>query len=329
MQQSTDLPSQDRLAEAIQNLADSIEAAGGAPAAGESPAAETSAGGDLGMVDVPTDLEGLEGWILTAKRELVDFFPSLVAAIVILIIGWLLAKGITGIVRKALSRSKLDGTLVSFLSSMLYMGLMAFVLISSVTKLGVNTTSFVAMLGAAGFAVGFAMQGSLSNFAAGVMMMIFRPIRAGDLVEAGGVLGTVQEVGVFATIINTLENKKAIIANSSITGGNIINYTANGKLRVDMKFGIGYGDDIDKATSIMEGILAADARVLEEPAPRVALVEHGDSSVNFVCRPYTKPEDYWDVWFDTHKAVKKAFDEQGVTIPFPQRDVHMFQATGS
>ncbi|MHC5211998.1 MAG: mechanosensitive ion channel family protein, partial [Planctomycetota bacterium] len=302
---------------------------------GPSPVTDAGAGtGDAGgaavdtlgqLTDVPTDLEGLAGWIQVAQDKLIEFLPSLFAAVVILVLGWLVSKLITSLVRKALGKGKLDGTLINFLASMLYMLLMMFVVISAITKLGVNTTSFVAILGAAGFAIGFAMQGSLSNFAAGVMMMIFRPIRQGDLVEAGGVLGKVGEVGVFATVINTLENKKAIIANSSITGGNIINYTANGMLRVDMTFGIGYGDDIDKAISIMRGILDADERVLKEPAHTVALYEHGDSSVNFVCRPYVTPENYWAVWFDTHAAVKKAFDEQGVSIPFPQRDVHLFK----
>jgi small conductance mechanosensitive channel len=327
MQQNTELPSQDRLAEAIQNLADAIQGTGGAlPTVAEA----AGAGGEAvspqaGVIDLPTDLDGIQAFLRTVGVKLMDFLPSVVGALVILVLGWFVAKMITGLVVRALGKSKLDGTLISFLSSMLYMGLMVFVIISAITKLGVNTTSFVAILGAAGFAVGFAMQGSLSNFAAGVMLMIFRPVRAGDLVEAGGVLGTIQEVGVFATVINTLENKKAIIANSTMTGGNIINYTANGRLRVDMTFGIGYGDDIDKAISIMETILAADERVMKDPAPTVALFEHGDSSVNFVCRPHVKPEHYWDVWFDTHQAVKKAFDEQGVSIPFPQRDVHMFQ----
>ncbi|MDF1800294.1 MAG: mechanosensitive ion channel, partial [Planctomycetota bacterium] len=231
------------------------------------------------------------------------------------------------ILRKALSKSKLDPTLINFCTSCAYMGLMAFVLISAVGKLGVPTASFIAVLGAAGFAIGFAMQGSLSNFAAGVMLMIFRPVREGDLVEAGGVLGTVIEVGVFATIINTLENKKAVVANATITGGNIINYTANGVLRVDMTFGIGYGDDMDKAIELMMGVLQADPRVLADPAPTVACVGHGASSVDFVCRPHVRPEDYWGVWFDTHKKVKEAFDAAGVSIPFPQRDVHLFQAS--
>jgi len=278
-----------------------------------------------GMIDVPTDIAGIQKWLTMAQEKLLDYLPSLISAIVILILGWLIAKLITALVRKALGKTKLDATLITFLCSMLHMDLLLFVVISAITKLGVNTTSFVAILGAAGFAVGFAIQGSLSNFAAGVMLMIFRPVRAGDLVEAGGVLGTIQEIGVFATIINTLENKKAIVVNSTITGENIIHYTANGTLRVDMTFGIGYGDDIDLAISIMKGVLDGDDRVLKDPAPTVALFEHGDSSVNFVCRPFVKPEHYWDVWFDTHKAVKKAFDEQGVSIPFPQRDVHVLQ----
>ncbi|HED64472.1 MAG TPA: mechanosensitive ion channel [Planctomycetes bacterium] len=261
------------------------------------------------------------------QGKAVSYLPQLLGAIAILVIGYFVVKILTGVVRRALGKTKIDATLTGFLCNVLQMAMLVFVVISAVTRLGVNTNSFVAILGAAGFAVGFAMQGSLSNFAAGVMLMIFRPLRKGDLVEAGGVLGIVDEIGVFATIINTLENKKAIVANSTITDGNIINYTANGKLRVDMTFGIGYGDDIDAAISTMQGILDADSRVLKDPAPTVALFEHGDSSVNFVCRPYVKPEHYWDVWFDTHKAVKEAFDAKGISIPFPQRDVHMFQAT--
>lgn len=322
MQQDQALPNQDRLAEAIQNLANAIEGAGGA-SGGEPAAADAADGAAAGAMDIPLELDGMQRWLETAQQKVIDFLPSLAGAIIILVLGWLLTKIITAIFVKALSKSKLDSTLVHFLSNLVNMGLLAFVIISAITKLGVNTASFVAILGAASFAIGFAMQGSLSNFAAGVMLMIFRPLREGDLVEAGGIRGTVKEIGVFATIINTPENKKAMIANSTVTGGNIINYTANGNLRVDMTFGIGYSDDIDKAISIMQGILDADDRVLKDPASTVALFEHGDSSVNFVCRPHVKPEHYWDVWFDTHKAVKEAFDAQGVSIPFPQRDVHM------
>ena len=295
--------------------------------AGADAAAEEGAAGGSELPD-PTDLDGLMAYADQLIEKAVDYAPAVLGALVILVLGWMVAKLITGGIRKALGKSKLDPTLINFCASCTYMGLMAFVFISAVGKLGVPTASFIAVLGAAGFAVGFAIGGSLSNFAAGVMLMIFRPMREGDLVEAGGVLGIVDEVGVFATIINTLENKRAVVANSTITGGNIINYTTNGNLRVDMTFGIGYGDDMDKAMELMLGVLQADERVLQDPAPTVACMGHGASSVDFVCRPHVKPEHYWDVWFDTHKKVKEAFDEAGVSIPFPQRDVHLFAPEG-
>lgn len=317
----------DQLAEAINRLAEAIAAqgapGGAAPAEGE--AAAESAEGVAAGTDLAPDLsvDGVTEWLGTAKEKLIDFLPQLIAAIVILFVGWMVARLVTAIVRKALGKSKLDPTLINFLSSLIYFAMMAFVVVSSITKLGVNTASFVAIIGAASFALGFAMQGSLSNFAAGVMLMIFRPMRVNDLVEAGGVLGVVEEIGVFATTINTLENKRAIIANSTVTGGNIINYTTNGALRVDMTFGIAYEADMDQAMKLMNDILAADERVLQDPPSTVACAEHGDSSVNFVCRPFVHPDHYWDVWFDTHKKVKEAFDAAGIGIPFPQRDVHL------
>lgn len=319
------------LAEALQSLAASFNqlsstlASSGLGAAA-SPDVQTPATDEAPTNIDLTDVGQLQHYLTLAKDKAIEYAPNVLGAIVILVVGWFVARMITGLMRKALGKSKLDPTLINFSASVTYMAMMAFVFISAVGKLGVPTASFVAVLGAAGFAVGFAMQGSLSNFAAGVMLMIFRPMREGDLVEAGGVLGVVAEVGVFATIINTLENKRAVVSNSAVTGGNIINYTTNGNLRVDMTFGIGYGDDMDKAMQVMTEILEADERVLASPAPTVACVGHGASSVDFVCRPFVKPEHYWDVWFDTHKKVKEAFDAQGISIPFPQRDVHLFQA---
>ncbi|MFT6362653.1 MAG: small conductance mechanosensitive channel [Planctomycetota bacterium] len=280
------------------------------------------------MTDALTDVSKWSGYIEAAKEKAIEFAPSLLGAIIIMLLGWIVARMITAILRKALGKSKLDPTLINFATSCLYFALLAFVFIAAATKLGLDTGSFVAVIGAATFAIGFALQGSLANFAAGVMLMIFRPIREGDLIEAGGVLGIVDEIGVFATVMNTLDNKRAVIANASITGGNIINYTTNGMLRVDMTFGIGYGDDMDKAIELMEAVLAQDDRVLAEPAPTVACTGHGASSVDFVCRPHVKPEHYWDVWFDTHKKVKEAFDANGVSIPYPQRDVHMIADMG-
>ena len=319
----------DPIAAAIDRLATAIEnnGLGGGAAPEAAPEGEEAAEIAEALVpEIPTDIDGLSNWLNTVKDKAIDFLPTLGAALAILIIGWLVARLITAITRKAMERSKLDPTLTNFLGSCVYMILMAFVIVSSITKLGVNTASFVAIIGAASFAIGFALQGSLSNFAAGVMMMIFRPIRVGDLVEAGGVLGVVSDVGVFATVINTLENKKAIIANGTITGGNIVNYTANGALRVDMTFGIGYDDSMDDAITAMLDVLRGDERVLAEPAPTVACVGHCSSSVDFVCRPYVHPDHYWDVWFDTHKRVKEEFDKRGISIPFPQRDVHMIPA---
>ncbi len=299
--------------------------AGSADVAGVASGGEPGAGAGSGLPDL-SDPSKIQDLLVLAKDKIIEYAPALLSAIVILLLGWILARAVSSLLRKALGKSKLDPTLITFACSCLYMAMMAFVVLSAISKLGVNTSSFIAVLGAASFAVGFALQGSLSNFAAGVMLMIFRPIREGDLVEAGGVLGHVKEVGVFATVIDTLDNKRAVVANSSITGGNIINYTSNGKLRVDMTFGIGYGDDMDKAISLMEQVLREDSRVMADPPFTVACSGHGASSVDFVCRPYVNPEHYWDVWFDTHKKVKEAFDAQGVSIPYPQRDIHMIGA---
>ena len=326
---------QSAIADAINNLATAIRENGlgdgetGAEPTGEvvgeaaADGAADAPGDTLSETLDPTDLDAMGVWLESVKDKAIDFLPQLAAAAAILFIGWIVARVVSGVMRKALGKSKLDRTLVDFVGSLVYMSMMAFVIISALGKLGVDTTSFAAIIAAATFAIGFALQGSLGNFAAGVMLMIFRPIRAGDLVEAGGVLGIVEEVGVFATIINTLENKKAIIANATVTSDNIINYSANGKLRVDMKFGIGYDDDMDAAMKIMSKVLADDTRVLADPPPTVACLEHGDSSVNFACWPFVHPDHYWDVWFDTHKAVKDAFDAAGISIPYPQRDVHM------
>lgn len=264
------------------------------------------------------------GYLERAQDIVFAYSPRIVAALTILILGWIIAKIVANTVRKLMKRSGMDDTLTSFLGSSLYFALLAFVVVAAVSKLGVETASFIAIMGAAGFAVGFALQGSLANFAAGVMLMVFRPMKRGDLVEAGGVLGVVDEVGMFATVVNTLENRRAIIANATITGGNIINYTANGSLRVDMNFGISYSDDMSEAIRLMEEVLAKNELVLRDPAPTIAVCEHGASSVNFVCRPWCKPEHYWDVYFETHRQVKEAFDAAGLTIPFPQRDVHLF-----
>ena len=251
---------------------------------------------------------------------------KVLGAIAIIVLGRI-AVGLFGkVVKRLLEKAKTDETLTRFLVSLTRIALLAFVVIAALNTLGIQTASFIAIIGAAGLAIGFALQGSLSNFASGVMLIIFQPLKRGDLVEAGGTLGVVKEIHIFNTILRTLDNKRVIIPNSKVTGDTIVNYSAEGTLRVDMVFGISYGDHIPKAKQILENILAEDSRVLKDPASTVAVSELGDSSVNFVVRPYVKVEDYWAVYFDVTEKVKMTFDEQNVNIPFPQSDVHMFQA---
>lgn len=267
----------------------------------------------------------MEEYWVQVKTQLVAYGPSVLKAVLTLFFGWVVARILRSLARRLMLKAHIEVTLVGFVANLTYAILMTLVVVSAVQALGVQTTSFVAVLGAAGLAVGFALQGSLANFAAGVMLIIFRPFRAGDYVEAGGVSGTVEEVQIFATMMKTPDNKRVVLPNSAITGGTITNYSAKDTRRVDMIFGIGYGDDIKKAKAVLEEILAKDERVLADPAPKVAVLELGDSSVNFVCRPWVKTPDYWDVLFDTTEAVKNRFDAENITIPFPQRDVHLHQ----
>lgn len=257
------------------------------------------------------------------QQALVAWGPNLVGALVILILGYLAAKFVTGILRRSLKRANVDDTLVKFSSSIANIALMTMVVIAVLERLGVNTTSFAAVLAAAGLAIGLAFQDTLANFAAGVLVMIFRPFAVDDYVEAGGVSGTVEEVQIFTTVLRTPDNKRVIVGNAAILGDAITNYSANDQRRVDMVFGIGYSDRIDEARRILEGILAADARVLEDPEPVVAVLELADSSVNFAVRPWVPTPDYWSVYFDITEKVKLAFDDAGVSIPFPQQDVHL------
>jgi small conductance mechanosensitive channel len=264
--------------------------------------------------------------ILDKVWELVTIYGlKVIAAIVILIIGRWVAKGISKLIGRMMDKGKVDHTIQRFTVNMAYIALMAFVVLAALSQLGIQTTSFIAVLGAAGLAVGLALQGSLANFAAGFLMIIFRPFRVGDYIEGAGVAGTVEEIQIFTTTLVTPDNKTVIIPNASMTGGNIVNWTLKGTRRVDMIFGIGYGDDIDKAKQIMVDVMAADPRILKEPAPQVAMLELADSSVNFVVRPWVKSTDYWGVYMEITEKIKKAFDADGVSIPFPQRDVHVYQ----
>jgi small conductance mechanosensitive channel len=264
--------------------------------------------------------------ILQRVWELVTIYGiKVIAAIAIFIVGRWIAKGFRKLVRNVMGRRNIDQTIIGFVANLTYVLLLTFVVVAALGQLGIQTTSFIAILGAAGLAIGLALQGSLANFAAGFLMIIFRPFKVGDLIEGAGTTGTVEEIQIFTTQLKTPDNKTVIVPNSKMTADNITNYTAKGTRRVDMIVGIGYESDIDKAREIMEELAANDDRVLKDPATTIAVVELADSSVNFVFRPWVNASDYWNVWFDLTEQVKKRFDEAGISIPFPQRDIHVFE----
>jgi small conductance mechanosensitive channel len=248
---------------------------------------------------------------------------KIIAAAAIFIIGRWLARVISMFVKKGLIKAKVDETLARFVSNLCNIGLLVFVVIAALDKLGVKTTSLAIVVGAAGLAIGFALQGSLANFAAGVILIIFKPFKVGDFIEAAGKKGTVKEIQIFNTILNSPDNIRVIIPNGQVTGSNIMNYTVNGTRRVDLIVGVSYDDDLKKDRQVIEDVLADDARILKEPAYTVAVSELGDSSVNFVVRPWVNAADYWDVYFNITEKIKLALDKNGITIPYPQRDVHM------
>lgn len=250
---------------------------------------------------------------------------QVIGAILILIIGRIVAGLVGSGVRRTMERAGADKGLIGFVSSLARALVLIFAVIAALGKFGVETASFVAVLGAAGFAIGFAMQGSLSNFASGVMILVFRPFKVGDAVEAAGSTGVVKEIGIFTTTMSTFDNKKIIIPNSAIMGGTITNINAFDTRRVDMTAGIGYDDDIGKAKEILEGILSSHPKVLADPAPNVQMNEMADSSLNFIVRPWVKTEDYWTVFFEVNRSIKEEFDKANISIPFPQRDVHLHQ----
>lgn len=253
----------------------------------------------------------------------VDLGINLVTAIVIFFVGkWIVNLVVKGML-KAMQKGDMDITLRRFVANLARMLLMLFVIIAAIHQLGIQTASLIALLGAAGLAVGLALQGSLSNFAAGVLIVLFRPYKVGDWIEGGGVSGAVEEVQILTTVLKTGDNKRVIIPNSQIMGTTITNYSANETRRVDLVVGVSYGDDLDKVRTELEGLVAADERILKDPTVTIAVSELADSSVNFVLRPWVKTADYWGVYFDLTEAIKKRFDEVGISIPFPQRDVHI------
>lgn len=264
-------------------------------------------------------------YIDTAVELVMAYMPKLALALVTFFVGMLLIKAVMGGFKKGMKAKKVDETLQDFLLKMVGFIFKALLLISVASMVGIATSSFVAMLGAAGLAIGLALQGSLSNFAGGVLILFFKPFVVGDVIEVHGQLGTVHKIQIFNTILLTLDNKKVIIPNAILSNDVVTNLFVEETRRVDMKFGISYGDDVRVAKDIFSDLLATDERVLKSPAAEVYVAEHGDSSVNFIVRGWVKSEHYWPVYFDMHERVKLTLDEKGISIPFPQRDVHIIK----
>jgi small conductance mechanosensitive channel len=277
------------------------------------------------MGNVQQMLSGTPEWMATAQEMLTRFGLKLVAALLIFFIGRWIARLIQNGLEKGMLKAHVDQVLVTFTVNMAYTALLVFVVIAALGQLGVQTTSFVAVLGAAGLAVGLALQGSLSNFASGVLIIIFRPFKVGDYVEGGGTAGVVKAIHIFTTTLTTPDNKRVIVPNSKMMGDNIVNYSAEGIRRLDLTASIGYGDSIDKAKAVLMDILAKEPRVLKDPAPVVGVLTLAESSVDLAVRPWVKVDDYGDASFALPEAIKKRFDAEGISIPFPQRDVHLYK----
>ena len=248
---------------------------------------------------------------------------KVIGAIAVFIIGKWIASFLTNLVKKALENAKTDITLIKFLGDLTYFALFVLVIIAALGTLGVNTTSFAAIIAAAGLAIGLALQQNVSNFGAGVIILFLRPFKIGDFVEAGGATGVIETIGIFNTAFKTGDNKIIIVPNSNIIGNNIVNYSKEAIRRIDLVIGVGYEDDLKLVKNTLENILNTHEKILKDPAPAVALAELADSSVNFNVRPWVKSEDYWSVRSELLEKIKLTFDEKGINIPYPQMDIHI------
>lgn len=271
---------------------------------------------DLGSIDIQQIIE----------TYVLPWGINIVMALAIFIIGKFVVNVLVKLAKKLMSKAHVDNLLVNFIGSIIKTVLLLFVIIAALDQLGVDTTSMIALIGAAGLAIGLALQGTLQNLASGVMLIIFRPFTDGDFIEAAGVSGVVEEIGIFSITMRTGDNREIIIPNGSVYGGTITNNSRRDTRRVDMVFGIGYDDDLLKAKEIINRILGEDERVLSDPAPTVAVGELADSSVNFNVRPWCKTSDYWGVYGDVHEKIKLTFDAEGISIPYPQMDIHQNKA---
>ncbi|MEL6950879.1 MAG: mechanosensitive ion channel domain-containing protein [Pseudomonadota bacterium] len=276
---------------------------------------------------LPENLADVDvGGLLTQAQELgIDLGIKIAGALAIFIIGRMIARMVVGGIRKAMGRVGVDETLQSFLGNILSVLLTLVILLAAISFMGVPTASFVAVLGAAGLAVGLALQGSLANFASGVLIVFFRPYEKGDYVEAAGVAGSVDAVTIFNTILITPDNRRVVVPNANITADAITNYSANDTRRLDMVIGVGYGDDLKKTKAVLTEVVTANENVLPEPAPTIEVSNLGASSVDFVVRPWVKTSDYWPTHFALTLAIKERLDAEGISIPYPQQDVHLHQ----
>jgi small conductance mechanosensitive channel len=264
-------------------------------------------------------------WGSVALDFIAQYGVKIVIAIILFLVGRSVAKSISALAKRGFTKSKMDSTLVGFLGNIIYFMLFAAVIIAVLDVVGIQTTSLIAVIGAAGLAIGLALQGSLANFAAGVMLILFRPFKQGDFVTAGGSTGTVEEISLFTTNLKTPDNKAVIVPNSAITSGSITNFSAKDTRRIDMVYGVSYKDDIKKVKTVIQTILDADERILKDPAPTIGILELADNSVNFAVRPWVNAADYWAVFFDLNETIKIRFDAEGISIPFPQHDVHLYK----
>ncbi len=257
------------------------------------------------------------------KALLLQYGPKLLAAIVIFYLGKWLSKWARSLTVRMMKKADVDPMIVSFVSSMVYIGLMVFVVLAALGQLGIQTTSFIAVLGAAGLAVGLALQGSLANFAAGFLLIVFRPFKVGDVIEAAGVTGKVESIQIFTTTLLTPDNKTIIVPNAKLGNDNIINYSTQETRRVDITVGVAYDSDLKKVREVLEGIVQEDERILKEPSPLVVVGELADSSINFFVRVWVKSADYWNVFFDANETIKNRLDEADIEIPYPTMDVNL------
>lgn len=279
-----------------------------------------SAGIETPLVD---GLGHAEQWLTNNSDLLVQYGVNIISAILILFIGNIIVKAVANSVAKVLNKKKMDKAVVEFIHGLVRYLLFVIVLIAALGRLGVQTASVVAVIGAAGLAVGLALQGSLSNFAAGVLIVAFRPFKSGDYVEIGGVAGSVDSIQIFQTVLTTPDNKMVVVPNGSVIGSPITNYSRHETRRIDLMIGVSYSADLQKTKQLLTKICQSDERILKEPGVQVGVHTLADSSVNFVVRPWVKTADYWSVYFDLMQAIKEGLDKEGIEIPFPQMDVHM------